>query len=186
MSAARKYFIDVFAEIVSEVRADYDSANNLAPYFIYGHPVEIASRLSLKDKSAVDKFRKFPLIALLTDLKQTFGDNHATQYTVDSVKVLIVTNTKPNYISEQRTTQTFKPILYPIYELLIAKIIEHPAIITESSLLEHEKIDRYAWGSESVYGNDGLIFNNYLDAIELTIKDISVFADVVNCKPMSI
>jgi len=179
MATDRAFFVDVFGDIVSAVRAEYDPKTlpevPLEPYYIYGHPREIASRLSLKDQDAVDKFRKFPLIALITDLKQSHGQNQAIDYELDPFTVVIVTSTKPTYNSEERTELSFKPILYPIYNLLIQKIIDSKVIATPENLVDHDHEDRYAWGAQSVYGNTGLIFNEYLDAIEITFNNIQVY-----------
>ena len=43
--------VDIFADIVAEVRKAYDPANLEQPYYMHGHPVEIATILSEKDAS---------------------------------------------------------------------------------------------------------------------------------------
>jgi hypothetical protein len=176
--ADSKYFVDVFGDIVSAVRAEYDEANNLEPYYMYGHPREIANRLSLKDKSQVQKFQKYPLIVLLQDFQESHGDtNYNYDYTLP-ITALIVTKTRPTYTSEERYENTFKPILYPIYELLIEKINISEDIITQSiETIEYTKTDRLFWGAASTYSNEGLIFNDNLDAIELNFTGLQISRD---------
>ena len=181
MAADRDYFIDVFEEIVAAVRLEYDTVNNLEPYFTYGHPREIANKLSLKDQNAVDKFRKWPLIALITDLEQNFNDDPNIYYELSPFTVLIVVNTIKTYTSEERTVNTLKPILYPIKKLLIEKIIESKAIYAPRQKIKYKQIDKYGWGNETVYGNTGLIFNSFLDAIEITPSEIKVYPNQYEC-----
>lgn len=178
MSADRRYFVDIFSDIVDAVREEYDPTNDLQPYYIYGHPREIANKLSLKDRSKEDKFKKFPLVALLTDFTEGHGESLADDYNL-SVRCIIVTNTNKNYVSDERYENTFKPILYPIYELLLKKVALSPALKTVSQgLIAHEKTDRLYWGAAGIYGNDGLIFNENLDAIDVNFTDLTVLADV--------
>lgn len=176
--ADRKYFVDVFGEIVTAVRAAYDLTNGLEPYYIYGHPREIANRLSLKNKSGTLKYQKYPLVALLQDFQESHGDTLVTDYSL-SFTVIIVVSTNKNYTSEERYTNTFKPILYPIYELLIKEIDLSEYLLTvDEGLVEHTKTDRLFWGAEGIYSNDGLIFNDNLDAIEINFTNIQVSKDV--------
>jgi hypothetical protein len=176
--ASSKYIVDVFDDIVAAVRAEYDTTNNLEPYYIYGHPREIANRLALKDQDSVDKFRKFPLIVLIVDVEESHGnDDTRIDYTT-SPTLLIVTNTQPTYTSEERYDNTFKPTLYPIYELLVSKMNESPSLHTQSTDdIIYTKIDRLFWGSATVNGNEGLIFNDFLDAIELNFSDLNIIKD---------
>jgi len=167
-----RFFVDVMEEIVSDVRAEYDTSNGLEPYFIFGHPVEIAKRLSLKDQNAVDKFRKFPLIALLTDITESHDLPQLKDYVVNFTAI-IVTNTNKNYKSVERYTNVFKPVLYPIYEKLIQKM-EESSYIHFKGNVTHNKIDRLFWGAEAVNGNTGLIFNQYLDAIQLNFTNVRI------------
>ena len=44
--------VDIFADIVTEVQKVYDPAGLEKPYFMHGHPVEIATILSEKDASS--------------------------------------------------------------------------------------------------------------------------------------
>lgn len=162
------------ADVVARVRADYDAENGLEPYYIYGHPIEIAQRLSIKDQSDINRYRKYPLIALITDFTETHGNTIDYDYTAP-FKLLIVGSTKPEYTSEERYEATFKPVLYPIYSLLIEKLFESPyTAIVDPDLIEHQKIDRLFWGRNTENGNVGLVFNDFLDAIELNFEPIKI------------
>ena len=110
--ADRRFFVDIFDEIVAEVRSDYDEVNTPVkePYYMYGHAREIANRLDLKDRLAVEKFGKFPLIWLVTDLQETAGEFKDVLYELAPFRVFIIDSTKATYTSEERTEKTFKPI----------------------------------------------------------------------------
>ena len=154
----------------------------LAPYYIYGHPLEIANRLLGKDKGKEKKWRKYPLIALFQDFTEDHSDNFIIDYTLP-FSIIIAYNTKKTYISEERYTNTFKPILYPLYEDLLTYMTKSPALYeNRKDRIEHNKIDRLFWGANGVYGNEGLIFNDNLDAIEVNFDGAEVIKDVMrNC-----
>jgi len=182
--ADRKYFVDVFSDVVAEVRAEYDPINNLQPYYMFGHPKEIAHRLTLKEKGSL-KFNKYPLIALLTDFEETHMQTQDISYSV-SPTILILNPTNKNYNSEERYINTFKTILYPIYELLIDKIAESKIISTKSRLISHTKIDRLYWGVNGINGNEGLIFNDILDGIELNIDTLDIYIKASSCESATV
>jgi len=180
MATDRTYFVDLFGEIISRVRAEYDTLNDpaLEPYYMYGHPTEMAKRLSFKDRRAVDKFRKFPLVGLITDFEEKHGESPDVLYSVSS-SVIIVDKTDKNYISDARYVNTFKPILYPIYKLLISKLIDSAEFKTPTNLVEHNKTDRLFWGANGIYGNEGVIFNEHLDAIQIDFTDLKIYKGFV-------
>ena len=178
-----RYFVDVFGEVVSDVRSVYDPSGLEKPYYMYGHPREIGNLLTLKDQSSVNKFKRFPLVAFIQDFAESHGSDNRYEYEL-SFSVLIVTSTKRDYKSEERYTNTFKPVLYPIYELLKTKMVQNQNILVQDvDYLDHRKIDRVYWGVEGTYGSDGLIFNDHLDAIELFFNNIPVAKNIFrNCQ----
>lgn len=167
-------FVDVFGDVVADVQDQYDAVNGEKPYYEYGHPRDINKVLTMKDRSAIDKFKKWPLIALILDLTESSGDIKY-KYTV-SPRVLILATTDKNYVSKQRVEKTFKPTLYPIYNLLLDSISNSGYFdVSGVDGIEKEKTDRLYWGSEGIYGSEGLIFNQHLDAIDIQFNNLSVF-----------
>jgi hypothetical protein len=158
-----------------------ESWQALAPYYIYGHYLEITNRLDLKSRRAVDKFRIWPLIVLILDLKEKHDESVNYIYSLDSISLYIVTPTPDKTATSPTRKETvFEPILYPLYWDLIEKIKESKAVSTPKNLLEHEKYDRYGWGNETAYGNEGLVFNEFLDAIQINTSDIKVYRNTIN------
>lgn len=152
----------------------------LAPYYIYGHYREISNRLDLKSKGAVDKFRIWPLVVLILDLKEKHDESHNYDYSLDSISIYIVKPTlDKTATSPTRKETVFEPILYPLYWDLIDAIKSSKAISAPDNLLGHDKYDRYGWGNETTYGNDGLIFNKWLDAIQVDTSEIKVYKNTI-------
>ena len=165
------YWVDIFDEIVTDVRNDTDKPAALdtdEPFYMYGHPLEIIDTLAKKDKHDTHKFNKYPLIALFQDFTETMGEHQATQSAVNDMNIVICMNTSPDYTAEDRYTNTFKTVLYPLYDLLIKHILKSKWFRNiDPGLVPHQKIDRLFWGRSGLYGNESNIFNDYIDAIEI-------------------
>lgn len=171
-----KYFVDVFGLAVQDVRERFDEANELTPYYLFGHPLEILKTLTQRDKSKDWKYRKYPLVALLQDFQETKGVNPSL-ITQASPRVLIVNQTKREFSSMKRYEENFKPILYPIYELLLEAIAEIGYFnVKAPDQIQHRKTDRMFWGREGLYGSEGNVFDDYLDAIDITFQDLAILS----------
>lgn len=180
MTIDRRYITDVFSDIVDIVKTKYDTIDGEKPYFLYGHPVDITNQLSIKDESSVERYKKYPLICLLLDVKENHNVNLNFQYSC-SPQILILTETDPAYISSQRTISTFKPILYPLYFNLLEAMEESGHVFYDFSGIDHEMTPHYFWGKEGIKmrGYDGLIFNEYLDGIQVDFNNLKIFKN--NC-----
>lgn len=170
--------------IKAETGLDFtgDAWQSLAPYYMYGHPREIENRLNLKGESKVNKFRQWPLIYLRTDIKQSHGEYKNILYELDSFTVYIITPTKSTYTSPEKVENIYKPILYPLYNDLLDKMKVSRAIAKNGVGIDHDHYDRYGWGNETEYGNDGLIFSRYLDAMEVVFNNIRIYEDTNKCQ----
>lgn len=164
------FWVDIIGDIVTEVRTDVDKPSGInadAPYYLYGHPLDVIKELTLKDRSVTEKSKKYPLIALLQDFEEGIGEDHRVQSST-SLNVIIALNTKGDYNSEQRYDNSFRNILYPLYDLFVEKLISSGWFLNVSpDLIPHTKIDRLYWGRSGLYGNEGNVFNDRLDAIEI-------------------
>lgn len=172
--ANSKYLVDVFDYVVQIVREEYDSESRELPYYLYGHPLEILATLSRKDKSGNWKYRKYPLIALFQDFAETKGGLESIEMAV-SPRLIIADQTQRKYDSSERYTETFKPILYPLYELLLKSIADCGYFnIADYENIPHTKTDRLFWGKEGIYGSEKNIFSDYLDVIDITFTNLEV------------
>lgn len=175
------YVVDIFETFVDAVRADYTPTgyDTEAPFYMYGHPLEIVNILKHKEKGSF-KFKKYPLIALFQDFEERKGENQAINTSV-SLNIIIAVNTSNKYISSERYTNTFKEVLYPLYNLLIEKIASSPYVQSVEGIIPHTKIDRVYWGKQGLYGSEGNIFDDYIDAIEIQGLELDLYNNVKIC-----
>ena len=138
----------------------------LMPFFMAGHPLEIAQRLTDKDKDKVYKYQKYPLIALRMDIQESVSKGIWSY----SLNILILNYTDKKWNAEQRMEKIFKPVLYPIYERFMGELRNSNLFFWPGNqdYPEHTKVDRPFWGTESQQqGNVKNIFNDPIDAIEI-------------------
>ncbi len=141
------------------------AGNTPDPYYLYGHRTEISDRLLEKDQDKVQKYKKYPLIALKLDTPETVNEG-LWHY---DLNIAILAYTDKNYNTEERYTNVFKPVLYPLYESFLKELRNAGMFMwpDEQEFPPHVKIDRPYWGTESKEGNVKQFFNDPLDAIEL-------------------
>ena len=175
MTVDSRYFVDVFGSVVDDVQALYDTIDEEKPYYMYGHILDVLKRLTVKDTDSTEKFKKYPLIVLIQDFEEQSVGRGIFEYELPEIKVVIVTDTDPNYTSDLRYTKTLKPILYPIWWNLLTSIVKSDYFdITSEDDIEKSKFDRVYWGRETIYGVDGSALNDHLDAIEIRFKNLKV------------
>jgi len=140
-------------------------------YYMFGHPSEIVQNLTEMTAAPSKANLKYPLVALFTDI--LVDANKDGFYGDARLTLIIATMTKPEYKAAQRLANNFKPILQPIKCELVDQISRvkqwQP---TGGGELRYKEIEHYYWGKDGLYGSDGNIFNDFIDAIEL--RDVMV------------
>jgi hypothetical protein len=169
-----KPVVDIFAEVVARVNlAMAGKLPDLTPstgeiQYMHGHPLEIITTLKQKDKGQSARFEKYPLIALFQDFPE---DSIATNIGIKSevtLHFIIAKGTKRDYKADERYTHNFKPFLYPIYEEFLKQIVADKNFqVYTIDKIPRQKWDRLYWGRAGLYGNEGNVFNDYLDCIEI-------------------
>ena len=172
------YVVDDIGAVVAAMRGDElidnqfdDSLAGLVPFYLYGHRLDIANRLLIKNNDAVYKEQKYPLVALFMDFPEQVADG-MQKY---NLHVVIFHLTDANYTIEDRYTKVFKPILYPLY-LNFMQSLRKVGKFTwsgDQGYPPHTKIDRPYWGKVYSEGNAAYIFNDRLDALEISDLKIS-------------
>lgn len=140
--------------------------SELLPYYDYGHPLELANRLTAKTRGKEMKFQKYPLVALKMDFPEQKGSGGMNNLVLD---ILIVAMSKREREVSTRYEQVFKPILYPLYETFL-DALRHSGLYHWQGWQDvppHVKVDRPFWGVVASQGNIKSIFNDPLDAIEI-------------------
>ena len=163
MSQTFTYIVDLFDELAKLTA--HESEKNL--YYQYGHPQEIIESIQEMSKSRKIEGRRFPLLALFQDFDETKGERADVQSSV-SLHIVIATSTGPQLKAKQRYEKTFRPVLYPIYEALIKMIQSCGYFINVQELVPHTKTDRLYWGKNGLYKLENNVFNDFIDAIEIT------------------
>jgi len=162
--------VKIIGDVVANVRAEYDTVDNEKPYYDYGHIFDITDRLQEKTENPDHKLKQFPLILVIQDFPERFDENLINR-SVEGLTMFLCTETKHNYKPDERYTNTFENILYPVYELLFKYLKQSTEIDKES--LAHEKYDRLFFGKYDIYGNKVLTFNKYIDVIEIIFDKIT-------------
>jgi len=136
----------------------------------YGHPSDIVGRIAQMSTTEANRFKKYPLIGLFLDIPETKGKNVGIA-TSARLNLFICISTDKTWTPQQRTQQSFVPVLIPIYNEFIRQIDRHTAIMKPEGLIyEHQYAERYQWGKGGLeYYNNGQknIFNDAIDAIEI-------------------
>lgn len=136
-----------------------------APYYIYGHPVEIFNTLVLRDKHDTRKYQKYPLIFLWLDYESDVIVYSRTKTVMpENLIIGIVTNTLRTYKAADRYDNVFVPILHPLYNSLMDAIFQSNQVHSDDEY-RHKWKDRLYWGEEDEFGNVGNIGNDALDAV---------------------
>jgi len=153
-------------DLVSNVVASCREVGQDAPYYYYGHPLEIVNTLMEKDSSDIWKLKKYPAIFLFHDFEET-----RDKFTSEAeLRIIIVTDTRPEWKAADRYANVFVPTLIPLYDRFILELGK-AANMTFSG--EH-KVKLYPyWGSEATGAN---VANDYADAIEISGAKIKTFA----------
>lgn len=139
----------------------------VAPYFMYGHRLEIANRTTLKEENSTKKTQIFPLIALRQDIAETTKGN-VIDY---DLNLVIATYTDQNYNADERQAKIIGPILEPLYLKFLRFFKESGFFMWGGKLNQvsppHVKINRPFYGTPSQNENVANLFNDPTDAIEL-------------------
>lgn len=180
-----EHFVDVFQDMINHIVEIYDpivgSALNQTggekPYAMYGSFKQVIRRLAEKDESNEFKFKKYPLIVLIQDLKE--DHNKVTNGYKVRPRIIIFDESKQDYYPDDRMTNTVKPTLQPLYNLLLQELFENPYVnLGIPETIDHEKTNRLNWGTS----NPSEDLEDFLDAIDIQFGDIVVHESMVeNC-----
>lgn len=160
---------DIIKDVVSKVSTDllsqlqtYDSTIT-GVHFMDGHPLEIINRLVKREQNGM-QYDKYPLVCLFHDFpKSEFADK-----TIEaSLHLAICRWTDPNLIAPERYEKNFKPVLYPIHKKFMDRLIHHESFLGYAPK-KNIYYDRLFWGSDKLVKGQANVFNDYLDAIEIT------------------
>ena len=155
----------------------------MALYFEVGHRAELIKKYINKAKSTNKKVQEYPLFWLYTDCQETPGEQGTYTEMVTTLQSAIVNRTEKELYEENRIEQKFKPVLYPLYELITGAFNSSTykqKFVTSfgNTEIKFQKIDRPFFGS---IAEDKNVLPQITDAIELEYE-LKWFKQETNCQ----
>jgi hypothetical protein len=154
----------LFKTVVQRV----SDAMSFPVYFDYGAHDVVEKNLVSLDQSITMKDRKYPLVWLVTPIRENIavGADYACE--IQDVDILICMKSDADISNDSRNTLYFDTMLRPIYEELKRQIDRsYLFTVTSHNAIPHEvKEWPYHSGTESVSGKKNL-FNDFIDCIQI-------------------
>lgn len=175
--------VDIFTDIVERVSTEAASlgiCDNVR--FFHGPIEELEAELhTIGQAQGLPEFEganKYPCMYLLQDFPEQMGQDGGYYSQINLPLVVIMTLTNNNFKSSERYTQTFKPILYPLYELLKKYMAINGQIVgSDPDMFPHTKYDRLYYGRRRF----GKAVGDYVDAIELNNLSLTMLQRAIGC-----
>lgn len=166
--------VDIIGDVVSDVRLDF-TQDNIIPFYDYGTTLEVVNRLSAKTKSDDFYDKKYPLIWYLIgdSIKEEVDNKKSIKRQVTDISIIICTETNAEYTSEERYTNVIKPILRPLYDSFMSKLKLNKQLKSIDGF-KHNYFENLYWGRNGLYGHEGNIFNDLIDAIIIDSMDLFI------------
>lgn len=148
--------VDIIKEVVSSM--------SISCNFIAGRNVQIVEGLLKIDNSVTNKLQKYPLIALVTPIKETRTTNgYYADVKIPRIVIAVKSLDKTaSVLKRYENGGTFKSSLYPIYYEFLKKLAHCRWILnSDPDNFPHKKMDNPGIqpASESM--------NDYVDCIEI-------------------
>jgi len=135
-------------------------------YYQFGNWVEVCNELAEKGKSKTLQNQRFPLFFFHAEFTSSFDNgNTSVVYSADPT-IYLISESEPNYTTEQRKTNVFEAILYPLQEAFIAELVSSRLIRKINNRISYKTKDMYAL----YVGKDTNILPYHLDGIEIKLN----------------
>lgn len=139
-------------------------------FYRYGHRDEVVRDLALLDSGKTTKDKKYPLVWLVMDFRETHG-KVAQVYAQTTWSLILAVGTQPNYTEEERRDKSFIPVLLPLYGAILDQISQSTTFrMPVASLIDHDSLLRPYWENEGKKN----IFNDWCDVIEISNLKLAV------------
>lgn len=129
---------------------------------------EITETLNEWGKSDKFRYKKFPIVCLITPYSTT--KPAAAELENVRFTLFIACATEATDRRLDRQAKTFTPILQPISNAVTKEIIAAPCCMTYEGDVRFQEIEHDYWAKEQ----DANVFNEYVDAIELRDFTINI------------
>jgi hypothetical protein len=169
--------VDVFKEICLMIQGrltDYGKSGVLN--YQHGYIRELVAKLQQRSLVPTAYNVAFPLVWV----KQPFTIKRINSGNiwgrVTDLEIYIIQQSEKTITAEERMVKTFKPLLYPIYELMLEQIDAHIGIGTVYGIAPHDMTDFYWWGEEQQ-----AVLNDVVDCIRISNLQLDIYFK--NCQP---
>jgi len=159
-------------EMIRNICTDVTAQTDFTVHFEHGHGQEIIETLIAMTGDLTLQDQKYPLIALFHDYDEVH-EKDPQKYEV-TLHMVICSLTERTLNTDQRYIQNYYPVIFPVYEAFMKSLARSGYFITDEGQVPHTKTDRVNWGRTSLWGNEAGIFNDHVDALELTNLRLTV------------
>lgn len=165
-----RLFPRIFSSVVERVRQSYDSVNEIYPVYEFGTYLQLTRMVKLREQNVVAKYPLVWLVWEANESKQSW--KNSLWYTV-TPRLFICNFTKTEYTSDERYTNNFENILYPIFDLIKLEI-NADTNISYFGAKSFETWEHLYWGeSLGVQKQVNKLFDT-LDALEVRFTELKV------------
>ncbi|MCK5017843.1 MAG: hypothetical protein KAS32_12340 [Candidatus Peribacteraceae bacterium] len=162
----------VIGDIIPKVRVALNGTHvkfdGITPFYDYGTTTEVVNRLTKMTASTTEYDKKYPLIWLLIDdgtIHEKITPQNSVKRAVQNLQIVICTQSNESFTTAERYTNIVEPILRPIYDSLMSNIKKSKLVSSADKKYEHDYYENLFWGRTGLYGREGNIFNDRIDAL---------------------
>lgn len=171
------YIVDIIGEIVNAADAVLYPTLQRHILYQYGRSIQIQKKLQELNNGIIPEIKnsKYPLFALFQDFPESFSTGYYCTVTFPKIVIAVLTTSTDD--PPKRYSQTFKPVLYPIWDEFLRQAVRHKNVVgNDPGIISHTKWDRPGT-QPAADPSKGSNFNDFVDAIEiqnlqLTFKQI--------------
>jgi hypothetical protein len=165
------YMVDEIGTLVNNMGTKLSMNIN----YQYGYLMELQNTLKEYSKTVEFSAKKYPLLWLV----QPFSINRKDggYYGDTTLRMFIIQESEKGLRASERMTETFKPVIYPIYRELISQILDAGHLFDGlmGGNLPHTVTDRYYWGEDQQN-----IINDVFDCMEISNMKLKI-SNKQNC-----
>ena len=171
------YLIDILRTVTkkAEIALGLGSVN-----YLYGPIYEIIDKLNIMSKSAATTGKKYPFVAIVTDVAESKGERPDMDSRISLPSVIFACITDEKMMVEDRYDNSFRPILQPLYEQWMHQLAKSFDVeVADENLIKHTKTDHLFWGKSQLWAARQIAVDN-IDAIE--VNNLEFWVRKQQCK----
>lgn len=165
-----RYFPLIVQDIVTQVRAKYDTMTNVKPYYEFGTYLELTKAISIKDRIDAEKY---PLVWLVWEANESIQRWQNSHSYIVSPRMFICNFTNSDYSSSERYTANFINVLFPIFEL-VKYYVQYNAFMSFNGEFKFSLAEHLLWGESLGFQKNQNVLFDTLDAIEIKFENLEI------------